>query len=311
MPSIPYYDNGGGVDQKTSPTQVADAASSASLNIDYTTEGSIRTRDGSRILNVDNDEVPQPINDWADNTVVGMFQFTPSTKNVATEVIAAGQGLYLGFANPVLSKDIGDPTIAYPDFELFTTADDEWLLYGNGIVDNLKYNEDKGGWFNLSLETPPAPVPVDNGAGALAAGDYNYYVAYARTDVGVVVQLSPLSPVGSVNIGANRQISVGIPVSTDPQVNARVIYRESPTSGGETFELTVVNNNVDVAYVDNDPLDGTTIADFTIAATPTTAIMEEYLGRLYTVPNDRLTDVRYSEVGEPWNSPVLNAELFD
>ena len=58
--SVPYYDNGGGLDLKSSPTKVAEDSASSALNIDLTTDGAFRTRNGSRIVNILND-VPQQI----------------------------------------------------------------------------------------------------------------------------------------------------------------------------------------------------------------------------------------------------------
>lgn len=307
LETVPYYDNSGGVDLKSSATKVDEDTGTQTLNIDYTTDGALATRAGSFIYNQLN-SIPQQIAGAPRGLL--FFDYRKST-GLNIQILAAGTDLYHDYQSPVAQGFNFSALLPIPDMEAFITRDDEYMIWGNGIDDNLKFNG--LGYSLLSIVGPPAPVPVDNGVGVLVAGDYDYVVTYARIVLGIIVQESPASPVGSVNIAVNRQIRVNISVSADPQVNARVIYRRSPTSGGFFYRHIIVNDNVVLFADDNDATDHSAepTADFDNQNAPKSQVFEAYERRMYYVDAARKTDVYYSEIDEPWNVPISNLIIFD
>lgn len=309
LETVPYYDNSGGVDLKSSATKVAEDTGTQTLNIDYTTDGALATRSGSIIINQLNN-VPQQIAGAPRGLL--FFDYKKSD-GINVQILAAGTDLYHNYQAPAPQGFAFSPLLPIPDMEFFVTKDDEYMIWGNGIDTNLKFNGST--YTELSIVGPAnPPVPVDDGAGNLVAGQYDYYYTFARIVLGVVVQESPLSPVGSVTIAANRQIQIdNIAVSPDPQVNARVIYRVSPTSGGVAYRHIIINDNVTVSVDDNDPVDHTAEpqADFDNLNAPKSQVFESYERRMYYVDANRRTDVYYSEIDQPWNVPIENVILFD
>lgn len=304
LQNVPYYNLGGGLDTTSSPTKTPEVKATYSLNMDYTRDGAIRSRKGSRQLNKGNQIAGAP-------KALGFFDFR-KTDGTEREVSAFGDDLYVGYEAPVGQGFTLNAT-AFPDFEFFADANDDYLYYGNGIDDNLEY--DATTWRLWSIVAPAAaPVVVDLGAGALQAGNYTYYYTFARYDVAnqIVLKESPLSPVSNtLTIGANITIRIPLAVSADPQVNARIIYRISPTSVGKAYQHAVVADNVALFYDDNNPDDGTIFADFDNANAPLTDVFEEYGNRMFGVRADKRTDLFYSEPLKAWNVPVDNFEILD
>lgn len=300
-----YYDNGGGVNLITSPTKVPEDESSSSLNIDYSTDGAVLTRYGSTIQNV-SAGIPAQMS-GAPRTLL-LYDFKKEDGS-ETQIVCAGTTIKHGLTTPTNQVTGLSAALPVPDIEKFTTSDDEYAIWGNGVDSNLKFNGTS--WTNLSIARPAAPTPADNGAGTLPAGDYSYYYSFARTVGGVIVQESELSPVGTVTIAANRQIRVTIAASADSQVNARVIYRISTTSAGVAYRLTTIADNVTLTYDDNTAADGTVEAEFDNQATPVTRIIEECFGILFTRDEDKKTDMLYSKAYRPWHTPTANRIIFD
>lgn len=301
-----YYDNGAGLDLKSSPTKVKDEKASLSLNMDYSTDGAFYTRNGSTIQNISAGIPAQMAG--APRTLL-MFDFKKEDGS-ETQIICAGTTIKHDITNPTNQVTGLDASLPIPDIEKFVTSDDEYAIWGNGLDTNLKYNGSS--YTNLSIARPAAPTAADNGVGVLGAGDYQYYYTFARTVLGVIVQESELSPVSNtLTLAANRQIRVTIAASADSQVNARVIYRISPTSVGVAYRLATVSDNVTLFYDDNTLADGTIEADFDQQAAPDSAIFEEYLGRMLYRDEDKKTDIVYSTVNKPWYVPTLNRVIFD
>lgn len=301
-----YYDNSGGLDLKSSPTKVADPKASLSLNMDYSTDGAFYTRNGSTIQNVSGGI---PVQMAGAPRTLYLYDFKKSD-GTETQIVCAGTTIKHGLTSPTNQVTGLDASLPIPDIEKFVTVNDEFAVWGNGSDNNLKF--DGTTWTNLSIARPAAPVIADNGVGALVAGDYEYYYSFAKVVLGQVVEESELSPVSNtLTLGAARQIRVTIAASADSQVNARVIYRVSPTSLTVAYRHAIVNDNVALFYDDNNATDGTTRADFNQQAAPKSAIFEEYLQRMIYADADRKTDLVYSPVGEPFYGPTLNRFPLD
>lgn len=300
-----FYTNGGGLNLKASPTKVAEDEASLTLNIDYTIDGAFTTRYGSTVLNVAAG-IPAPI--AGNPKTLGLFPFRKSD-GTAVNLIAAGTAIYAGFVTltPVVTGL--SATLPYPDFEPFVTRDDEWVLYGNGVDANRKFNGTT--WTNLSITTPGNPTVALNGAGALT-GTFDYYVAYVREVLGVIVQISDLNPVAQTIVGAASTIRITRAGSPDAQATGWVIYRRSPTSVGVFYQIPGVIPIATTIYDDNVAADGTIEAEFDNQPAPISKVIESNdFGEVDYVDAARPTDVYTSKPYLPWNVPEENLTIFD
>lgn len=304
---VPYYDHSGGINLNKSPIRLLEEESSESVNVDYTRTGSVSTAYGSSILSASGvPSVPNPIP--LNPTILGLYNYRQEN-GFEFNIVATSTDLYFGFT-ALSAQGLSLTSTNKPDFSDTVTNSGEYLVYVNGVDTNLKF--DGTAWTNLSIETPVALGLVDGGAGLLPAGDYQYYVAYARKVLGVIVQISDLSPVSSITIAALRDIDITVPVSTDTQVNCRVIYRVSPTSLGVAYRHIEINDNTTVAVTDNTVDDGTIEAEFDNQRAPTSLFVETNdWGQTLYRDEQKKTDLYYSKPYVPWAVPSTNFEIFD
>jgi len=311
LETVPYYDNGGGVDLKSSATKVDEDTGTQTLNIDYTTDGAFATRPGSFIVNREN-EVPQQIAGAPRGLL--FFDYRKST-GLNVQILAAGTDLYHNYQAPVAQGFNFSALLPIPDMEFFVTRDNEYMIWGNGIDDNLKFNG--VAYTPLSIAAPATALvaaEIDVGVGNLGAGDYQYYYTFARIELGVIVQESPISGVSNtlnIPVGPSNVDLTGFLAPTDPQVTHWVVYRISPTSGGIAYRHLTIDVNQAPPYEDDILDDGTIEADFDEGIAPKSAIFEAYERRMYYVDASRTTDLYYSAVDSPWNVDVRNFIIFD
>lgn len=321
LQTVPFYDNGGGLNLKSSPTKVEEDEASISLNVDYSTDGAFRTRNGSHIVNVDVNNIPQQMT-GAPTTLL-MFDYKKGDGN-AYQVFQAGLKIKRDLQTPtdqVLPITIASLNI--PDFEQLATKDDDWLFWGNGEVfnptpgstrpKNLKFNGTS--WYYWSIERPSAPITADGGAGALPAGVYTYYISFARKVGNVIVEEGELSPASvPLTIAINHQVNLTLPalVTPDAQVNRIVIYRAStaPVFSGQVRRLTDIAYPT-ALYTDNDPSESSILAEFDNQGAPATSIFEEWQGRMMIRDETNKTDLFWSKIDRPWNVPSDNFFIFD
>lgn len=95
-----------------------------------------------------------------------------------------------------------------------------------------------------------APTLADGGAGNLEAGDYIGVVTFYNSDSGA--ESDPSDNSSTLTLGASKQIAwSGIPTSTNPQVNARRLYRTMHDQEGEYYFVAQINDNTSTTYTDN------------------------------------------------------------
>lgn len=102
--------------------------------------------------------------------------------------------------------------------------------------------------FPAGIEAPSTAMTISEGvAGDLSAADYIAVCTFANTDSGMEGNPSPVS--NTLSLAASKTIDyAGIPVSTNPFVNARRIYRTLPDQTGEYFFAFQISNNIDTTY---------------------------------------------------------------
>lgn len=312
LETVEYGDHGGGADYGSSPTKTAENKATYSLNMDYTVDGALCSRSGSVQLNLDHQIAGAPRG-------LGLFDFRKSDGS-EYEISAFGTDLYLGYANPIAQNFTLDASLPFPCFEYFNGVNDEYCYYGNGLDANLEF--DGTVWRNWSIDQPAAPTEDSQAAGNLPPADYIYVMAYANYDFAneVLIKISQVSDPVTVTVvaGPNQEIVLDIPVSTDPQVNARILYRASQVDGrfyqlidGNDEPIYLDNDPLNTTYTDNNPVEGTVEANFDIVAVDPTPIFCEYAGRMFYVAQDAMADLRWSEPGEAWNGRETNIALLD
>lgn len=322
MPPLPqqtyeFYDNSGGSDLKSSPTKVAENANTLSINMDYDVDGALLKRYGSSLENSGN----QIIEGGVPARINGLFDYRKSD-GTEVEIITTENDIYQNLNVPA-SYGFAFTTTNYPDLEFFVTNDDEYLIYGNGVDDNLKFNGTT--WTDLSIAAPTTTCTAAIGAAStLPAGDYSYIVTFARYDAAldVVEQESEAFRAGvppdlqfsNANTplpnGAGNEVNLAaIPISPDPQVNARIIYRK--VGLGNYFRVGVISDNVTLVFTDNVTTTLTDPLDLSIRNALPSRIFEEYEGRMFYAFEDKLSDLRYSAQADPWNVPVENLIILD
>lgn len=126
--------------------------------------------------------------------------------------------------------------------ESFAQTSEGLLLIANGIDPVLRFDGYSGQAEPAGLERPTTAVVASASGTGSITGSYTAYVSYLRSD-GFESSLSPIS--GSFIAASAAQINYSsVPVSPDPRVTARRIYRN--TNGqARTYYLDVtIDDNV-------------------------------------------------------------------
>lgn len=137
----------------------------------------------------------------------------------------------------------------------FVSADRWLFLSPTGLNDTpLKIAYDTLTVTNWGIQPPvSAPTFTATGVGVLNFAGYQYTVTYGVNQGGVTIQES--SPAASSTLQAptsivNQQAALAaIPISPDPQVNERNIYRLD--SGGQFRLVGTLNDNTTTTFTDN------------------------------------------------------------
>ncbi len=117
-----------------------------------------------------------------------------------------------------------------------------------------------GSGFEVSA--PSAPTGVTSATGVTGSLDASANYLYKVTYVNPYGESAPSAASATIASGTAQAITLTIPVSSDPTVSARKIYRTQ--GGGTTYGLlATVSNNTATSYED-------TIADGSLGAAPVT-----------------------------------------
>lgn len=156
----------------------------------------------------------------------------------------------------------------------------------------------------MSIIQPVGVPTVAPGAAGVLIGDFQYKVSHAIQSTDAVLSESPLSLASAVvSLASQKGELTGIPISPDPTVTHRRLYRT--TSGGSVFFfLDYIGDNTATTYTDNTLDEGlSTIAapdDLGNPSGSTTArrIREiaTWKGRLWAATTDRIDSVIFSGV---------------
>jgi len=167
-------------------------------------------------------------------------------------------GLVAGGAGDIWVEKAGDTMTGQ-----LVISDGGLDVQGTAIADAIKTTIG----LNLDYVEPPnnntltLALVNDGGAGNLSVGTYRYYVAYG-TDLGWTEISGMYFYTGTAitTDATHRQVTVTVPISSDPRVTKRRIFRTLAGYGYTDAKLlTTINDNTTATYNDN-------IADATLGA---------------------------------------------
>lgn len=163
----------------------------------------------------------------------------------AVKVDSGGGVKKWGISKPTTVPTLGGLNISVGEFLTphETTAARLSRAHGYEVFDLMRVVE------SISITGPSTPV-VDPGAG-LAAGTYKYKITFKNTSTGS--RSNPQDAEVSFTVLANTIIQLmNLPTSTDPQVDAREIYR-TQQNGQRYFLLATISDNTTTTYADGHP----------------------------------------------------------
>lgn len=164
----------------------------------------------------------------------------------------------------------------------FSTLKD--ILYiCNGVDGNLKF--DGTNVYNMGITKPASSPTAASGGGGVLTGGYSYKVTFYNSSMNH--ESLPSAASNTLVTAANQVALTGIPVSADPQVDRRRIYRTT-TNGGIWLFLAEIADNVTTTYADNaaDSALGIQVEESAFGLPPTAAMLEVYKGFTFMVPKN-------------------------
>ncbi|MCG3177006.1 MAG: hypothetical protein MOGMAGMI_01970 [Candidatus Omnitrophica bacterium] len=160
--------------------------------------------------------------------------------------------------------------------------------FGNGEDDNMATDGSVAGTRKWGIAAPSTnPSVASGGAGALT-GVYKYKVTFYNDDTGHESNANP--GIVQITTAGNDVDMTSIPVSTDPQVTRRRIYRTT-SGGGIYFFLHEITDNTTTTYTDNaaDSTLGTTEVPEDNDPPDDFVFLEEWDGRIWGAPKNSTT----------------------
>jgi hypothetical protein len=181
------------------------------------------------------------------NTSLGIGTTSPSAK---LHSLAITEQLRLGYdASNYVSTTVSSAGLVSLD-AVGSGAGIDLITNGTrraGVLGDGKFEIEKNGINFLYVTKPTAPTLALAGvAGLVPVATHNYYVTYVTVDG--ETEFSQRTTI-TVTSSANAQVNVTIPISSDPRVIARKIYRSVSTTVGAF--LAIINDNTSTLYVDN------------------------------------------------------------
>lgn len=285
----------GGINLKSAVTNIKDSETPNCKNVIFGQTGAIQKREGYSKLNLQ--QIPGA------PSITGIFQLQKSD-GTSCDIIGAGTDLYDSATAPV-SIYTGQTPGALYDF----AALNDFAFIVNGVDPNLKYNC-SGSPTQIGID-PPVTAPTYNsaiaGANLTFPGFYQYVVTFVDAS-GFESNPSPASAI-MATIAVTQDIRINIPVSADPQVVARNIYRTSTdgVSPIQPFLFTgTVADNITLTFDDHTPDANLGVeAEFDNDKPPVLKFIETSQQRLWGVEAANPNRVRFSKTFNHQAWPTL------
>lgn len=148
-----------------------------------------------------------------------------------------------------------------------------------------------------------APTLTDSGTAGNPNGTYTYYITFVRKENSTRIRESSSYVVGdapSITVSSKQINLSNIPISSDPQVNCRRIYRNA-NSGTAFYKVADIDNNTATSYTDN-------IADSSLDTTVVYESPEGTMGWAPMPPVKYLTVFKYRMFG--WGHSTYESRLY-
>lgn len=188
----------------------------------------LRSRDGSHLL--------YPIDAHS------LYRFTDvRIQGAGTSLYQNGVAVYAGFSGARLRM------VSLP---AQSGLQDSLFIAGGGP---LKKMDGAGSITNWGLVEPSGPASLAEtsaGAGVLVNGTYRYKIIFRNTTTGARSNSHLVESSVTIASGPSAVALTSIPVSTDPQITTREIYR-TQQDGQIYFLAATINDNTSTSYTDN------------------------------------------------------------
>ena len=197
------------------------------------------------------------------------------------------------------------PNPLTPSQETYFASVGKWVFVSNGVDNPIKIDTNLV-VTNWGITAPvTAPTATATGVGGLF-GNYNYFVTFGNP-----VQESSQSPASNQVTAVNQNVQLtGVPVSTDPQVTLRYIYRVGGALG-TIQRVGTINDNTTTTFLDTTP-DNQVTGVFLVRRDPPPpfkiiiAHQERIFG--FNIPTDDC-QAWWSNLNEPWGFDSVNNVL--
>jgi hypothetical protein len=287
MPVQPfgYNDLGGGLNSDAAPTAIQPNEMQKLENwYPYSTR--LRRRGGIRRLT--------STSAWDEN-ITAMF---PLKTAEGTWILVVAGPTKFGRLD---GTSVSDLTLA-TNLDPITSSTQPWTLFQylnhayalrKGHTEMVRISEDLVAPAGIAAPTTACTI-AEGAAGSLSAGDYKTVVTYYNQATGMESNPSPVS--NTLTLGASKTIDYSaIPISSDPFVDARRVYRTLLDQSNEYFFAFQVSNNVDTVYTGEE----VAVADLGAAASFDNGVPPSGL-EVGAIWNERLfasdgTDLYFSE----------------
>lgn len=236
-------DLGGGLNQGVDPTDIKDTEFQALRNF-YPWQKRLIKRKGYSAVSG-----PNTGNRFHEDTTGGFAYKT----NVGTWTPIVGGQTTIGKLNGSSLE-----TIPHVDGTTFTSSDEPWsfsqykdIIYATrkDVTDLIRCDGATIGSAGIAAPST-APTISQGGAGNLDAGDYIAVVTFYNSTTGAESDPSDVS--ATLTLGASKEINwTNIPVSTNPQVDSRRLYRTLVDQQGVYYLVDEISDNFTTTYTDN------------------------------------------------------------
>jgi len=147
--------------------------------------------------------------------------------------------------------------------------------------------------YGLGIDAPTSAATIAEGAAGDLSGKFKYVITYLRSgNFQVEGNPSPIS--NEITVSAKKIDLSSIPVSTDPKVDKKRIYRT--TAGGEVFFWVADINNAETTYEDNITKLGDEVS-YERYPPPEAVCAEVWDDRVWFVPKSARNQLQFTNKG--------------
>jgi len=181
----------------------------------------------------------------------------------------------------------------------------DWLFVaGGGRLIKISVDGTVSQW---GIDAPTTDFTAAVGAAGVLNGTYQYAVTFKNTVTGARSNPNPAAFTGPATVApANQKVDLSnIPISNDPQVNAREIWRTFANQA-QLFLLTTITDNSTTTYTDNAPDADLTSETIQFDNAPPSSTFNDavgpYQGRMWWTRDPSAGNpgrVFYSPIGRP------------